>query len=83
MEPVDLLGYAASLVQVRDVLADTEYTWTEAQERTGFRTVLAVPLLRMSERANTNTPIGCPSRLLEDLQRFSPAATRHTPPESA
>src|SRR5262249_29430355 len=23
-----------------------EYTWTEAQERTGFRTVLAVPLLR-------------------------------------
>ena len=34
------------IVQVPDVLADTEYTWTEAQERTGFRTVLAVPLLR-------------------------------------
>ena len=34
------------IVQVADVLADTEYTWTEAQERTGFRTVLAVPLLR-------------------------------------
>jgi signal transduction histidine kinase len=33
-------------VQVPDVLADSEYTWTEAQERTGFRTVLAVPLLR-------------------------------------
>src|SRR5256884_6458939 len=33
-------------VQVPDVLADPEYTWTEAQERTGFRTVLAVPLLR-------------------------------------
>src|SRR6266699_4672879 len=34
------------IVQVPDVLADPEYTWTEAQERTGFRTVLAVPLLR-------------------------------------
>jgi signal transduction histidine kinase len=34
------------IVQVPDVLADSEYTWTEAQERTGFRTVLAVPLLR-------------------------------------
>ena len=31
-------------VQVPDVLADPEYTWTEAQERTGFRSVLAVPL---------------------------------------
>ena len=34
------------IVQVTDVLADPEYTWTEAQEKTGFRTVLAVPLLR-------------------------------------
>src|SRR6516162_890368 len=34
------------IVQVRDVLADPEYTWSEAQERTGFRSVLAVPLLR-------------------------------------
>jgi two-component system, NtrC family, sensor kinase len=33
-------------VQVCDVLADPEYTWSEAQERTGFRSVLAVPLLR-------------------------------------
>jgi signal transduction histidine kinase len=33
-------------VQVPDVLADPEYTWSEAQERTGFRSVLAVPLLR-------------------------------------
>jgi signal transduction histidine kinase len=33
-------------VQVPDVLADPEYTWSEAQERTGFRCVLAVPLLR-------------------------------------
>jgi signal transduction histidine kinase/DNA-binding response OmpR family regulator len=34
------------IVQVPDVLADRDYTWTEAQEKTGFRTVLAVPLLR-------------------------------------
>ena len=34
------------IVQVVDVLADPEYRWIEAQERTGFRTVLAVPLLR-------------------------------------
>jgi len=33
-------------VQVPDVLADPEYTWSEAQERTGLRSVLAVPLLR-------------------------------------
>src|SRR5262249_58405423 len=34
------------IVQVADVLADPEYRWMEAQERTGLRTVLAVPLLR-------------------------------------
>src|SRR5262249_18806379 len=34
------------IVQVRHVVADPEYTWSEAQERTGFRSVLAVPLLR-------------------------------------
>jgi GAF domain-containing protein len=33
-------------IQVLDVLADPEYTWSEAQERAGFRSVLAVPLLR-------------------------------------
>jgi signal transduction histidine kinase len=33
-------------VQVPNVLADPEYTWSEAQERTGLRSVLAVPLLR-------------------------------------
>src|SRR5262249_21324033 len=30
-------------VQVSDILADPEYRWSEAQERTGFRSVLAVP----------------------------------------
>ena len=33
-------------VQVIDVLADPEFTMIEVQKRAGFRTVLAVPLLR-------------------------------------
>ena len=33
-------------VQVRDVLADPDYTHDEAQHRGGFRTILGVPLLR-------------------------------------
>jgi signal transduction histidine kinase len=33
-------------VHIPDVLADPEYTWTEAQKIAGFRTALAIPLLR-------------------------------------
>jgi two-component system NtrC family sensor kinase len=33
-------------IHIIDVLADPEYTWIEIQKRVGFRTVLAVPLLR-------------------------------------
>ena len=36
----------AKPVQVADVLADPEYTLHEAQQKIGYRTVLAVPLLR-------------------------------------
>ena len=34
------------VVHIPDVLHDTEYTWTKAQEMGGFRTMLGVPLLR-------------------------------------
>ncbi|MGH8673088.1 MAG: GAF domain-containing protein, partial [Burkholderiales bacterium] len=36
----------ARVVQVPDVLADSEYTWSAAQEIGGYRSVLGVPLLR-------------------------------------
>src|SRR5262245_27670367 len=42
----------AKPIHIIDVLADPEYTWVEVQKRGGFRTVLAVPLLR------EGTPIG-------------------------
>ena len=34
------------VVHVHDVMSDPEYTWTEAQQLGGYRTVLGVPLLR-------------------------------------
>jgi signal transduction histidine kinase len=34
------------VIHVADVLADPEYTWAEAQRLGGYRTVLAVPMLR-------------------------------------
>jgi signal transduction histidine kinase len=39
-------------VHIIDVLADPEYTWVDVQKKSGFRTILAVPLLR------EGTPIG-------------------------
>src|SRR5215207_5505120 len=42
----------AAIVHIPDVLEDSEYTWHEAQERGGMRTMLGVPLLRQG------TPIG-------------------------
>ena len=35
-------------VHIPDVLADLEYTWTEGQKIAGYRTLLAVPLIRES-----------------------------------
>jgi signal transduction histidine kinase len=36
----------AKTIHIPDVLADSEYAWTEARERGGYRTMLGVPLLR-------------------------------------
>jgi GAF domain-containing protein len=42
-------------VQIDDVLADPEYEFTEGQKTTGFRTALAVPLLRKGEAIGVMT----------------------------
>jgi len=34
------------IIQIPDVLADTDYTWVQAQRLGGFRTILGVPMLR-------------------------------------
>src|SRR5262249_39240881 len=34
------------IIHIPDVLADPDYTWTEAQRLGGFRTILGVPMLR-------------------------------------
>jgi GAF domain-containing protein len=53
--PVDrgsVTGRAAlegRLVQVRDVLADPDYTWSGAQEIGGYRSALGAPLLRKGD----------------------------------
>ena len=39
----------ARVVQVPDVLADPEYTWSGAQELGGYRAALGAPLLRKGE----------------------------------
>src|SRR5262249_44704779 len=36
------------VIHIADVLSDPEYTWAEAQKLGGYRTVLAVPMLRES-----------------------------------
>ena len=34
------------VIHIPDVKADPEYTWTEAQQLGGFRTLIGVPMLR-------------------------------------
>src|SRR3954465_2801828 len=52
-------------VQIPDVLADPEYTHSEQQKKAGFRTFLAVPLLREGQ------PIGVLSLCRKTVQPFS------------
>ena len=56
----------AAIVHIPDVLEDPEYTWQEAQERGGMRTMLGVPLLRQG------TPIGV-------LQAHAPVPSSRSP----
>ncbi len=62
---VGRVALEAKPVQVADVLADPEYTLHEAQQRVGYRTVLAVPLLRESH------PIGAISLMRFTVQPFT------------
>jgi signal transduction histidine kinase len=53
------------IIHIPDVRADPEYTWTEAQKFGGFRTVLAVPMLRESN------PIGVLTLTRSEVRPFT------------
>ena len=53
------------IIHIRDVLADPDYTWTEAQRLGGFRTILAVPMLR------EGAPIGVLSLTRSEVRPFT------------
>ena len=55
----------AKTVQIADVLTDPEYTYAEGQELGGFRSVLAVPLLR------EGNPIGVIALTRKAVQAFT------------
>ena len=53
------------VIHVPDVLADPEFTWTEAQRLGGFRTSLAVPMLR------EGVPIGVLALTRSEVRPFT------------
>jgi signal transduction histidine kinase/HAMP domain-containing protein len=54
------------LVHIDDAKTDPEYTWSEARDLLGFRTMLGVPMLREGE------PIGVVGLWREQVRPFSP-----------
>src|SRR5215471_5226334 len=55
-------------VQIADVLADPEYNFTKAQKVSGFRTALAVPLLRENETIGVMVLTRCQVQPFTDKQ---------------
>jgi signal transduction histidine kinase/DNA-binding response OmpR family regulator len=53
------------IIHIPDVLADPDYTWTEAQTLGGFRTILGVPMLR------EGVPIGVFSLTRSEVRPFT------------
>jgi GAF domain-containing protein len=53
------------VIHIADVLADPDYTWAEAQRLGGYRTVLAVPMLR------EGVPIGVLTLTRSEVQPFN------------
>ena len=67
-EPGSLVGRTAltrEIVHIEDALSDPSYTWKEAQQRLGYRTMLGVPMLREGE------PVGVVAMWRDEVRPFS------------
>jgi len=53
------------VIHIADVLADPDYTWAEAQRLGGYRTVLAVPMMR------EDVPMGVLTLIRSEVRPFS------------
>ena len=53
------------IIHIPDVLADSDYTWAEAQRLGGFRTILGVPMLR------EDVPIGVLALTRSEVRPFT------------
>jgi signal transduction histidine kinase/DNA-binding NarL/FixJ family response regulator len=55
----------SKIIHIHDVLADTDYTWAQAQRLGGFRTILGVPMLR------EGVPIGVLTLTRSEVRPFT------------